>query len=39
MDLASVQREVDASKRLDAAERLRDTVKFEQRHGERSAAI
>ena len=39
MDLAGEQREVDASKRLDAAKRLRDARQFEQRHGERSAAV
>ena len=38
VDLAGEQGEVDASKRLDAAKRLRDPLKFEQRHGETSAA-
>src|SRR3984957_9581329 len=32
MDLAGVQREVDISKRLDAAKRLRNVSQFEQRH-------
>ncbi len=39
MDLAGQQSEIDASKRLDAAKRLRDARQFEQRHGERSAAV
>ena len=32
VDLAGVQREVDASKRLDAAKRLRNVSQFKQRH-------
>ena len=39
MDLTGGEREVDAAKRLDAAERLRDARHFEQRHAELSRTV